>query len=185
VKTAADRGGIFLSLGSNLGDREGSLRRAIELLDAHPRIRVLKVSGLYETAPRDRAGQPDFLNCAVEISSGLQPREVLGVCAEIEGRLGRKREERFGPRPIDLDILLYREEIISDDDLAVPHPRLSERRFVLEPLGEIAPDLMVPGAGTSVRDLLGRPADGQIVKMIKTGAWHKITATTDFADSTD
>lgn len=167
MKSTAERGGIYLSLGSNLGDREGSLRRAIGLLAAHPRVRVLKISGLYETAPRDLAGQPDFLNCVAEISSDLSCRDVLRLCAGIEDRLGRTRGERFGPRPIDLDILLYGEEIVSDGDLSVPHPRLAERRFVLEPLGEIAPDRIVPGTGATVRDLLALLGTGQRVRKIK------------------
>jgi 2-amino-4-hydroxy-6-hydroxymethyldihydropteridine diphosphokinase len=166
-------GGIFLSLGSNLGDREVHLRQAIALLGAHPRVRVLKISGLYETAPRDLADQRDFLNCAIEIASDLSPRDVLRLCAGIEDQLGRKRGERFGPRPIDLDILLYREEIVSDDDLALPHPRLTERRFVLEPLGEIAPDRLVPGTGATVRDLLARLFDGQRVEKLKAAGWIK------------
>lgn len=164
-------GGVYLSFGSNLGDREGLLRRAIRRCAAHPRIGVLRVSGLYETAPRDLVGQPDFLNCVAEIATGLSPRDLLRACAGIEAELGRRRGRRSGPRTIDLDILLYREEIIDGGELKVPHPRLAERRFVLEPLCELVPRLRIPGAGFTVEELLRRLEEDQPVARIAGPAW--------------
>lgn len=147
----------YVGLGSNLGDREGTIRRALELLAAHPGIRVLAVSGLRETDPVGFLEQPRFLNGAVALDTDLDPRELLEALLAVERRLGRKRGRgpRFGPRTIDLDLLVYGEEQVDEPGLRVPHPRLHERRFALEPLAELDPDLVVPGRGP-VRDLLAR-----------------------------
>jgi 2-amino-4-hydroxy-6-hydroxymethyldihydropteridine diphosphokinase len=143
----------YVGLGSNLGDREAMLRRAIDLLGE--RVRVRAVSSIRETEPWGLVDQPPFLNAAVEIDTELGPRELLHLLLELERLLGRTREgERYGPRTIDLDLLVYGDEIVEEPGLTVPHPRLHERRFALEPLAELEPELVVPGRGP-VRQLLG------------------------------
>jgi 2-amino-4-hydroxy-6-hydroxymethyldihydropteridine diphosphokinase len=144
----------YVGLGSNLGDREQYLRRAIELLAAEPEIDVLAVSSVRETEPVDFVDQPRFLNAAARIETTLSPRALLERLLSVELALGRSRDgRRFGPRTIDLDLLLYGDEIVNEPGLTVPHPRLPERRFALEPLHELDPDLYVPGRGP-VLDLL-------------------------------
>jgi 2-amino-4-hydroxy-6-hydroxymethyldihydropteridine diphosphokinase len=144
----------FVGLGSNLGDRESYLRRALELLRAEPGIDVVAVSSVRETEPVDYLDQPRFLNAAALVETDLAPRALLGRLLAVELALGRRREGvRFGPRTIDLDLLLYGDESVEESGLVVPHPRLTERRFVLEPLYELDPDLVVPGRGR-VLDLL-------------------------------
>lgn len=145
----------FVGLGANLGDREATIRRAVRLLDRLPGTRVVQVSSLRETDPVGYLDQPRFLNGACEVETELAPRELLEQLLEIERRLGRVRGEGplQGPRPIDLDLLLYGEETVDEPGLAVPHARLAERRFVLEPLAELAPGLALPD-GKRVADLL-------------------------------
>ncbi|MGC9972955.1 MAG: 2-amino-4-hydroxy-6-hydroxymethyldihydropteridine diphosphokinase [Bryobacteraceae bacterium] len=155
---------IYLSLGSNLGDREGHLREAIALLGAEG-LRVLRVSSLYETEPMEVRGQPWFLNLVVEAETDLFPRQVLARIRKIELGLGRKRGRPKGPRTIDIDILLFGESVIETTDLTVPHPRLAERRFVLEPLVELVPELRHPVNRRTMRELLAATAD-QVVKRI-------------------
>jgi 2-amino-4-hydroxy-6-hydroxymethyldihydropteridine diphosphokinase len=139
----------FVGLGSNLGQPEALIRSALELLASEEGIEVLAVSTLRETDPVGYEEQPRFLNGAAELATGLAPRELLERLLAIERRLGRVRGEgpRFGPRPIDLDLLVYGEEILNEPGLALPHPRLHERRFALEPLAELDPALEVPGRG--------------------------------------
>ena len=137
----------FVGIGSNLDDREGYLRRAIELLAAEDGIEVAAVSTLRETEPVGPVPQGPFLNGAVQLETELAPRDLLGRMLAIEERLGRVRVERFGPRTIDLDLLVYGDEVIDEPGLTVPHPRLHERRFALEPLAELAAGLVVPGLG--------------------------------------
>jgi 2-amino-4-hydroxy-6-hydroxymethyldihydropteridine diphosphokinase len=137
----------FIGIGSNLGDRETHLRRALELLGAVDRIDVLAVSRFRETEPVGPVAQGPFLNGAVLVSTELPPRELLERLLAIEQSLGRVRRERFGPRTIDLDLLLYGDEVLDEPGLTVPHPRLHERRFALEPLAELAPGLVIPGLG--------------------------------------
>ncbi|HEU4449409.1 MAG TPA: 2-amino-4-hydroxy-6-hydroxymethyldihydropteridine diphosphokinase [Gaiellaceae bacterium] len=146
----------FVGLGANLGARERTLRRAVELLAASPGIDVLAVSTLRETDPVGYADQPPFLNGAVALATDLSPRDLLGRLLEVERELGRVRGEgpRFGPRVVDLDLLLYGERVVEEPGLTVPHPRLAERRFVLEPLHELDPELTLPD-GRRVADLLG------------------------------
>ena len=145
----------YIGLGANLGDRESTLARALELLDAEPSIEVTEVSGLRETEPWGPvADQPRFLNGVAAVETGLGPRELLDRLLAVERSLGRTRDgPRYGPRTLDLDLLLYGGEVVDEPGLRVPHPLLAERRFVLEPLAELAPDLVVPGAGR-VEDLL-------------------------------
>jgi 2-amino-4-hydroxy-6-hydroxymethyldihydropteridine diphosphokinase len=138
----------YIGLGANLGDREAMLRAALERLAAEPAIRVVEVSPLRDTAPVGMVDQPRFLNAAAAVETTLSARELLDRLLGIEQRLGRTREgPRFGPRTIDLDLLLYGEERIDEPGLEVPHPRLHERLFALEPLAELDPGLDVPGRG--------------------------------------
>jgi 2-amino-4-hydroxy-6-hydroxymethyldihydropteridine diphosphokinase len=144
----------YIGLGSNLGDREAFLRRALELLRAEPEIDVTAVSSVRETDPVGLVDQPRFLNAVARVETDLAPRELLDRMLAAERELGRRRDgPRFGPRTIDLDLLIYGDEEIDEPGLVVPHPRLAERRFVLEPLHELDPGLVVPGSGR-VSDLL-------------------------------
>jgi len=141
---------VYLGLGSNLGDRLTYLRQAVAALEAEPGIEVRRRSSVYETAPVGYAEQPDFLNAVVEIATSLSPRALLQVTQRIEQNLGRKRGgSRWGPRCIDLDLLLYEGVTVQEADLTLPHPRLTERAFVLVPLAEIAPDLPLPDGRTA------------------------------------
>lgn len=138
----------YVGLGSNLGDRERMLWGAVHMLAFNPEVDVVAVSSIRETDPVGFADQPRFLNAAVAIETELEPRAVLDLLLSVERELGRTRDgPRFGPRTIDLDLLLYGAEVIDEPGLAVPHPRLHERRFVLEPLAELDPDLTVPEKG--------------------------------------
>jgi 2-amino-4-hydroxy-6-hydroxymethyldihydropteridine diphosphokinase len=133
----------FVGLGANLGDRDGSIRHAAELIDAR------RLSTVRETEPWGYADQPRFLNAAAELETHLEPRALLDRLFEVERELGRVRGAgpRYGPRAIDLDLLLYGDEEIDEPGLTVPHPRLHEREFALEPLAELDPTLVVPGKG--------------------------------------
>jgi 2-amino-4-hydroxy-6-hydroxymethyldihydropteridine diphosphokinase len=138
----------YVGLGANLGDREGSIRAAIDRLDAHPDVTVVAVSQLRETDPVGIVDQPRFVNAAAALDTELRPRELLDVLLAVERELGRTRTgPRYGPRTIDLDLLLYGDEIVDEPGLTVPHPRLHERRFALEPLADLDPGLVVPGRG--------------------------------------
>jgi 2-amino-4-hydroxy-6-hydroxymethyldihydropteridine diphosphokinase len=144
----------YIGLGSNLGDREQHLRNAIELLAAEPEVEVLAVSTVRETEPVDVVDQPRFLNAAAKVETSLSSRALMQRLLAIEQALGRSRAgRRFGPRIIDLDLLLDGDQSVDEPGLTVPHPRLAERRFALEPLHELDPDLVVPGRGP-VLDLL-------------------------------
>jgi 2-amino-4-hydroxy-6-hydroxymethyldihydropteridine diphosphokinase len=148
---------VFLGLGSNLGDRRRNLEAALEALRAHPRITVSAVSSFLETDPvGGPPGQGRFLNAAAGIETDLSPDSLLEELKRVERALGRKPGPRWGPREIDLDILLYGDTILETGTLVIPHPRMRERRFVLEPLAEIAPAARDPVTGLSVRDLLAR-----------------------------
>ena len=143
----------YVGLGSNVGDRRGTIEQAVERLETKDGIEVVAVSTLRETEPVGVLDQPRFLNGAVAVETLLSPRELLDALLEIEGALGRVRRERWGPRTIDLDLLVYGGEVVDEPGLRVPHPRLHERRFALEPLAELDPRLVVPGVG-SVTELL-------------------------------
>ena len=137
----------YVGLGANLGPREETLHRAVELLREADGVDVLAVSQLRDTDPVGVVDQPPFLNGAVAIETARTPRELLDLLLAIEASLGRVREERWGPRTIDLDLLVYGDEVVDEPGLRVPHPHLHERRFALEPLVELAPELDVPGHG--------------------------------------
>ena len=138
----------YVGVGANLGDREATIRAAIDALPG-----VVGVSELRETDPVGVVDQPGFLNGAIELETKLGARELLETLLAIERELGRERRERWGPRTIDLDLLLYGEETFDEPGLTVPHPRLHERRFALEPLVDLHPGLEIPGRGR-VEDLL-------------------------------
>lgn len=154
---------VYLSLGSNIGDREANLRGAIAAL-AGAGARVKKVSSIYETEPVDYRDQAWFLNCAVEAETELNPHALLNAIASTETQMGSKKEFSKGPRKIDLDILLYGQETIETPDLQVPHPRMLDRRFVLAPLEEIAPELQHPSWNATAAQLLARCADTSSVR---------------------
>jgi 2-amino-4-hydroxy-6-hydroxymethyldihydropteridine diphosphokinase len=144
----------YLGLGCNLGDRLGTLRRCVALLEAYGSVE--RVSSVYETAPVGVTAQPMFLNCVAALVSDLTPRELTRRAHTIERELGRVARERWGPREIDVDLLLYDDTVVDEPDLIVPHPHLAERAFVLVPLAEIAPEALVPGTDATVSLLLSR-----------------------------
>ncbi len=152
-ETSAEAVRAYLALGSNLGDRAKMLAGARAMLEA-PDLRMVAVSRVYESAPWGVVHQPRFLNQVVEVETTLSPQGLLQRCREIEGRLGRVRSTRWGPRAIDVDILLYGTVRVSDPDLVIPHPQLPHRAFVLIPLAELNAGLRVPGGGDTIRDLL-------------------------------
>jgi 2-amino-4-hydroxy-6-hydroxymethyldihydropteridine diphosphokinase len=138
----------YVALGANLGPRELTIQRAVNLLGTAAGVELAEQSALRETEPVGVVDQPRFLNGVVAVDTTLSPRELLDTLLRIERELGRTREgERWGPRTIDLDLLVYGSDTVDEPGLRVPHPRLHERRFVLEPLAELAPDLEVPGVG--------------------------------------
>jgi 2-amino-4-hydroxy-6-hydroxymethyldihydropteridine diphosphokinase len=144
----------YVGLGANLGPKEVTLLRAVDLLAAEPGIQVLELSQLRETEPVGEIDQPQFLNGAVALETTLEARELLDALLRIEQELGRVRDgERWGPRTIDLDLLLYGDAVVDEPGLRVPHPHLHERRFALEPLAELEPELRIPGRG-AVSELL-------------------------------
>jgi 2-amino-4-hydroxy-6-hydroxymethyldihydropteridine diphosphokinase len=153
---------VYIALGSNLGDRAENLRLAREQVDA-PDLRVLRESSIYETSPRDVEDQPWFLNQVIECETDLFPRQLLARLQKIERAMGRKRTIAKGPREIDLDILLFGNAVVKAPELEVPHPRMAERRFVLEPLAELVPDKRHPGTRRTMREMLAKVAN-QVVK---------------------
>lgn len=141
----------YIGLGGNLGDRRANLDRALALLNASPGVRVRRVASVYETAPVGFTAQPRFLNTVAEVETDLAPADLLAVMQRIEAELGRVRTIRWGPRTIDLDLLLYDDLTLDDPALTIPHPRLAERAFVLVPLAELLPGYVLNGR--PVRDL--------------------------------
>jgi len=145
---------VYLGLGSNLGRREDNLRRAIGLLRRY--VRTRRASSVYETAPWGLLKQPNFLNCIVEVTATIAPRQLLSAVKSIEKEMGRRPGLRYGPRLIDVDILLYGDQTVESPDLQIPHPRMHQRAFVLVPLAELAPQLSHPAFTVTVAQL----ADG-------------------------
>ena len=155
--------GVYLSLGSNVGDRGENLRLAVERL-VPAGVRVLRVSPVYETEPVDYANQRWFLNLVVEAETELFPMQLLARTGSIERDLGRVRTVEKGPRTIDIDILFYGRSVVKTERLEIPHPRVAERRFVLAPLADLAPDLRHPATHRSVREML-EAAPSQAVRV--------------------
>jgi 2-amino-4-hydroxy-6-hydroxymethyldihydropteridine diphosphokinase len=146
----------YVGLGANLGPKEVTILRAVDLLGSTEGVEVLELSRLRETEPVGLTDQPRFLNGAVALETALSPWELLDVLLRIEQELGRVRDdERWGPRTIDLDLLVYGDETVDEPGLRIPHPRLHERKFALEPLADLEPELDIPGLGT-VSEALSR-----------------------------
>jgi 2-amino-4-hydroxy-6-hydroxymethyldihydropteridine diphosphokinase len=154
----------YLSLGSNLGDRAANLRAAVAQLGVAGRLIVL--SSLYETQPVDVPDQPWFLNCVAAIETENTPRELLNLMLRVEAAMGRLRMRAKGARNIDIDVLLFGDRVVNEPGLKIPHPAMHQRRFVLEPLVEIAPEAHHPELGKTARELLAALADGQIVRRV-------------------
>ena len=152
----------YLSLGSNLGDREQNLRGAIRQASALGRL--VAVSSFYETEPVEFTDQPWFLNCVIALETATQPAQLMAELLRIEHEMGRQRVLKKGPRSIDIDILLFGDDVVNTPELTIPHPAMARRRFVLEPLAEIAPELRHPLLGKTVRELLAELSPGQTVK---------------------
>lgn len=154
---------VFLALGSNMGDSRAQLKEAIEQIGLHIG-KVKNCSSIYQTAAWGNTDQPDFLNQVIEVQSGLSPQQTIKAILEIEKKMGRVRSFRNAPRVIDIDVLFYNAEQIHENNLQVPHPELPNRRFVLEPLNEVAPDLIHPKYKISVGEMLARCTDQLDVK---------------------
>ncbi len=153
---------VYLSLGSNLGDRAAHLKTALDRLGTLGK--VMAVSSFYETEPVEFAAQPWFLNCAVELDTEKMPKQLLAAILDIEKEMGRRRVQKKGPRTLDIDILLFGNSVIKTQGLTIPHPAMHERRFALEPLAEIAPEARHPIFKRTVRELRDGLPPGQTVK---------------------
>lgn len=146
----------FIGLGSNLGDRAVNLQNAYERIGSHPDCECIGISPYYDTTPMGPQNQPDFLNAACEIYTSLTPHELLSLCKSIEAEMGRTASERWGPRIIDLDILLYGNLVLNTERLSIPHPGMMQRSFVLKPLAALCPGLIPPGFERSIQEQLDR-----------------------------
>jgi 2-amino-4-hydroxy-6-hydroxymethyldihydropteridine diphosphokinase len=158
---------VYLSLGSNVGDREAHLRDAQKRLSSVGRLTA--ASSLYETEPVEVTDQPWFLNCAVALETGLRPQQLMASILELEEAMGRQRVQKKGPRTIDIDILLFGDTVLNSEELTIPHPAMDERRFVLEPLAEIAPKVFHPVFHKTILELRDALPAGQTVR--KAESW--------------
>lgn len=159
---------VYIGVGSNLGDKQGNCLRAVERMDRMPGGRITGCSEWFLTKPVGVEGQEWYVNGVASLTTDISPQDLLMRILAIEADMGRVRRERWEPRNIDLDILLFGSEIIHDSNLKIPHPRMHLRRFVLEPLAQLAPDLIHPGLSLSMKELIERlPDDGQVVTRMK------------------
>ena len=158
---------VYLSLGSNIGDRLEYIHEAVQMLHNQEEIKVVNISSVYETDPVGYEEQALFLNIVIQVETSLNPLSLLEQCQKIESELGRKRIIRWGPRTIDLDILLYNQENIVSEKLIIPHPRIEERAFVLVPLIEIAPDIRLPNKPILLKESLQLLRDREGVRVWK------------------
>jgi 2-amino-4-hydroxy-6-hydroxymethyldihydropteridine diphosphokinase len=156
----------FIGIGSNLGNPLGQCRTAVDALGALPGVKVLRVSSFYRTEPVGFTGQGEFINAVCEIRTSLLPRQLLAGLKCLEAKQGRREEKRWGPRIIDLDLLLYGQEVVNEGDLIIPHPECHKRKFVLVPLCEIAGYAVHPAFGISIRGLLDRLEDQHFVEKV-------------------
>lgn len=161
----------YIALGSNISRREAYLSAALNWLDEHDSIEVIKKSAVYETAPVGYIEQNDFLNMAVKIHTSLSAVELLDYCQAIENELGRKRVVKWGPRTIDLDILLYNHENMKAERLTIPHPHMHERAFVIVPLAEVAPNMIIPNLELTASQIVSRLPEDDVQSMT---VWGKI-----------
>jgi 2-amino-4-hydroxy-6-hydroxymethyldihydropteridine diphosphokinase len=162
---------IYVALGSNLGNRQANLAMALRMFE--PLARVEAVSALYESPPQAPAPPPPYLNAACRIVTGLAPDLLLRHLKRMEYLLGRRSSERWAPRPIDLDIALYNDQVIEAGDLSIPHPRLVERAFVLQPLIDLDAELTQPATGERLADILARLGKDSLVEVAPAG-WHAV-----------
>jgi 2-amino-4-hydroxy-6-hydroxymethyldihydropteridine diphosphokinase len=161
--TTASKSRVFIAFGGNLGDPQLAFCKALNSLQQHPQISLMACSSLYLTPPvGGPEGQPDYLNAVVELSCELSPQELLALCRQIEDAAGRTREVRWGARTLDLDVLLYDQQVLLTEELEIPHPRLHQRHFVLLPLAELAADFIHPQKNLTIAALLAQlpPAEG-------------------------
>lgn len=158
---------VYLGLGTNMGQREETLEKAIRIISLNSNIEILKISGVYETEPYGFKNQPNFLNLVLEAETSLSPEKLLIVVKSIEEQIGREHRRRWGPREIDVDILAYENSVVREDFLQVPHKELSKRRFVLVPFAEIAPTFIPPDRNKSVQVLLTLCLDTGRVRFYK------------------
>lgn len=161
--------GVYLGLGSNLGNRQANLALALHMLA--PLVRVEAVSPLYESPPQPPAPPPAYLNAACRVVTGLSPTPLLRHLKRIEEQIGRRPAARWAPRPVDLDIVLFDDEVIDEADLVVPHPRLTERAFVLRPLLDIDVDLVHPATGERLDKVIERVGMDELTR-VAPGGWH-------------
>lgn len=152
----------FLALGSNLGDREANLTLAVRQLREHG-VRVTRSASVYTTEPKEILDQPWFLNTVIEVETPLNPEALMRLCLEIESVAGRERAEPNGPRTLDVDVILAEDGVVRSDGVTIPHPRYAERRFVVEPLAELAPDVVDPVQGKTVREIFEDLGDEAVV----------------------
>jgi 2-amino-4-hydroxy-6-hydroxymethyldihydropteridine diphosphokinase len=159
----------YIGLGTNMGDRAANLRQAVEMMQGRPGIKVDSVSSVYITEPWGNRNQDDFYNQVVRIETDLSARELLHQLQKIEIKMGRQPSEKWGPRIIDLDIILYGDQLVQEEDLKIPHPYAQQRLFVLIPLEEIDPEIVFPDSGMSIREVLirvlGREEENTIKRM--------------------
>lgn len=158
---------VYIALGTNLEPRKEHLEKALQLFRTMPALQVKQISSLYESKPVGYLDQPDFLNLVFEAETDLSPVSLLDACQGVENELGRIRTIRFGPRTLDADIVLFGDAVIAEERLTVPHPRMQERTFVLLPLQELAPDLVVPKLEKTVAELAAALPSEELA-----GIWH-------------